>query len=97
MLPYRTDEGLYLEDEGVLIPWGTPLKPDVPPRGAELRRPGVFEWKARRALGGILGDIFAVLFPVDDPIQDSQIRCRLCIPSRCTSPRMRIKGRLGSS
>ena len=62
MLPYRTDEGLYLEDEGVLIPWGTPLDPTRPPVGAEVERNRVFRWNARHALGGLFGDLFAVLW-----------------------------------
>ena len=37
MLPYRTEDGLYLEDDGVLIPWGTSLDPDHPTTGAEVR------------------------------------------------------------
>jgi hypothetical protein len=60
--PYRTGEGLFLEDEHLLIPWGTPLErmqlagtPEVI-EGADMR---LFLWKNRRALGGLTGDLCA--------------------------------------
>jgi hypothetical protein len=60
--PYRIGEGLFLEDEQLLIPWGTPLEqmelagmPEVIERD-EIR---LFVWKNRRALGGLTGNLCA--------------------------------------
>jgi hypothetical protein len=60
--PYRTGEGLFLEDGQLLIPWGTPLDPVTLP-GTPERLDGddidLFQWKNRQALGGLMGDLGA--------------------------------------
>ena len=60
--PYRTGEGLFLEDAQVLIPWGTPLdQADVPggPETLQSDHGDLFEWRNRQALGGLRGHLSA--------------------------------------
>ena len=58
--PFRIDEGLFLEGEGVLIAWGTPLDgatplPGNPTMHTLVDRGWAWIWKDRCLFGGIRG------------------------------------------
>lgn len=60
-LPFRTAEGLFLEREDLLIPWGTPLNESTlgAPEVLENEEGWVFVWRSRFAMGGLMGDVVA--------------------------------------
>jgi hypothetical protein len=61
-LPFRTDDGLFLEDTDLLIPWGAPLEPESTPGNPEVlenEHAWTFVWRSRQALGGLRGDVVA--------------------------------------
>jgi hypothetical protein len=62
VLPFRTDDGLFLEDKSLLIPWGTPLEPESTPGGPDVLESEdawTFVWRSRKAMGGLTGDVLA--------------------------------------
>ena len=66
--PFRTDEGLFLEDENLLIAWGTPLEiSEVLPGNPEVltlaNRNWAWQWKDRSLFGGIRGTAITVRVP----------------------------------
>ena len=69
--PFRLDEGLYLENTKVLLPWRTPWK-----ALKKIGRPGVYDrprargyseivWRNRTCLGGLKCTVEAEIFYVD--------------------------------
>jgi hypothetical protein len=62
-LPFRLSDGLYFEDEPLLIPWGTPLNPATLPGAPDVVSDDdvrLLMWRDRLAFGGLRGDVSAM-------------------------------------
>jgi len=67
-LPFRLDEGIYLEDIQVLIPWGTPREQlrEIASPEVHASSPGrrAYTWREHRCLGGQKSILQAVFHDV---------------------------------
>lgn len=62
-LPFRLAEGLHFEDEGLLIPWGSPLDAASLPGAPDVVTDDdvrLLTWRNRVALGGLRADVSAM-------------------------------------
>jgi hypothetical protein len=61
-LPFGIRDGLFLESDDLLIPWGTLLDPEGTPGKPEVLAGNdgwTFVWRSRRALGGLAAEVTA--------------------------------------